>query len=326
MNAITFILLVVTVVLAVGKRYISDTDRTIEYRKSQQKSWMKSNVLSKRLEMQFSDKIKVSKRLDTELMLKQANIDMDYFTFLVYRLGITIIVTIFFLLLSKSIIITALFTIVAYVLPYEFVHYLANKRLNKMESQLGSAMGMIIQRYENLGDFKESIVQAANDLYGQEPIYSEFRRTIDEMNLGVDPAEAVSAMADRVGNKYFKRFSIYYAIAADVGTPETRRSLLHSALDQYKENNEIKRQLRSATRDPVNSAYVMMATVPIVGLFAMQMTQGYLDIMLHTTIGKVGTTFILGSLMGSFWFINTKIGASVDDLDEDKKKRRGGLV
>ena len=70
----------------------------------------------------------------------------------------------------------------------------------------------------------------------------------------------------------------------------------------------------------------MMATVPVVGLFAMQMTQGYLDIMLHTTIGKVGTTFILGSLMGSFWFINTKIGASVDDLDEDKKKRKGGLL
>lgn len=326
MSGLTMIMLIVCVLLALSKR-IMDVDESamLEMRQKQQKAWMRQNVLSKRLEMQVGDKVKVSKRLDTELMLKQAGFEMDYFTFLLYRIAITVIVGVIMLTLSKSLIITTLFVAMAYIVPYELIHKMANARLDKLEKQLGSAMNMIIGRYETLGDFKESIIQAAHDLEGQEPIHSEFQRTIYEMNLGVSPEEAISAMADRTGNKYFKRFAVYYKIASDVGTVESRRTLLMTALNQYEENKEIKRQLKSSLRDPVASAYVMLSAVPIVMIVSSFMTEGYWNIMLNTLIGKLGLTFIIGTVVGSLWFINSKVSSPVDDFGEDKKKRRGGI-
>lgn len=326
MNGLTMIMLIVCVLLTLSKK-IMDVDESamLEMRQKQQKAWMRQNVLSKRLEMQVGDKVKVSKRLDTELMLKQAGFEMDYFTFLLYRIAITVIVGVIMLTLSKSLIITTLFVAMAYIVPYELIHKMANARLDKLEKQLGSAMNMIIGRYETLGDFKESIIQAAHDLEGQEPIHSEFQRTIYEMNLGVSPEEAISAMADRTGNKYFKRFAVYYKIASDVGTVESRRTLLMTALNQYEENKEIKRQLKSSLRDPVASAYVMLSAVPIVMIVSSFMTEGYWNIMLNTLIGKLGLTFIIGTVVGSLWFINSKVSSPVDDFGEDKKKRRGGI-
>lgn len=319
-------LLIACILLALSKKFMDvDEEDVLDMRQKQQKAWMRQNVLSKRLEMEMGDKVKVSKKLDTELMLKQAGLEMDYFTFLLYRIAITIIVGVIIIVSTKSLIITALFVVVAYVLPYEIIHRMANTRLDKLEKQLGSAMHMIIGRYETLGDFKESIIQAANDLEGQEPIHSEFRRTIYEMNLGVDPAEAISAMADRTGNKYFKRFAIYYRIASDVGTVDSRKTLLMTALDQYEENKEIKRQLKSSLRDPVASAYIMLAVVPVIMIISSFMTEGYWDIMLNTVVGKVGLTFIIGTVIVSFWFINSKVSSPVDDFGEDKKKRRGGI-
>lgn len=326
MDFLIVTLLIACILLALSKKFMDvDEEDVLDMRQKQQKAWMRQNVLSKRLEMEMGDKVKVSKKLDTELMLKQAGLEMDYFTFLLYRIAITIIVGVIIIVATKSLIITALFVVVAYVLPYEFIHRMANTRLDKLEKQLGSAMSMIIGRYETLGDFKESIIQAANDLEGQEPIHSEFRRTIYEMNLGVDPAEAISAMADRTGNKYFKRFAIYYRIASDVGTVDSRKTLLMTALDQYEENKEIKRQLKSSLRDPVASAYIMLAVVPVIMIISSFMTKGYWDIMLNTVVGKVGLTFIIGTVIASFWFINSKVSSPVDDFGEDKKKRRGGI-
>lgn len=326
MSLISVTLLILCILLILSKRIMDvDEEEVLEMRQKQQKAWMRQNVLSKRLEMEMGDKVKVSKKLDTELMLKQAGFEMDYFTFLLYRVSLTVIVGVMILVATRSIMITALFVGMAYVLPYEIVHKMANARLDKLEKQLGSAMNMIIGRYETLGDFKESIIQAAHDLEGQEPIHSEFRRTIYEMNLGVDPAEAVSAMADRTGNKYFKRFAIYYRIASDVGTVDSRKTLLMTALNQYEENKEIKRQLKSSLRDPVASAYIMLGSVPIIMIISSFMTDGYWDIMLNTLPGKIGLTFIIGTMIGTFWFINSKVSAPVDDFGEDKKKRRGGI-
>ncbi len=294
---------------------------SLDLRKMQSSSWVKKNILSKTLERNIGDKVKVTKKMDIEDLCYRAGYILDYYVFLTYRIGFMILSFVFLQLTTGNLVLSITMGLLGFFIPYEYMRILANKRSNDLEGQIGVAMAMIIKRYENTGDMKEAIEKTAVDLYGEEPIYTELTRIIDDINLGESVQNAMEKSSRRIGNKFFERFTAFYGVSSDAGTRETKTMLLGQALEQFKENQDIKNKLKKALREPIITAYIMIGFVPLAVLFGKASNEKYVYIMTRTFPGMIGTTFILISIAFSIWIVNTKLAAPIDVIKKKKKKR-----
>ncbi|MBQ3420823.1 MAG: hypothetical protein IJH34_03990, partial [Romboutsia sp.] len=105
------------------------------------------------------------------------------------------------------------------------------KRTEKLNAQVGTFVSVVIGRYEMLNDFSESLRLSLEECYDQEPIATEIRKTIMDLDLGLPVNEALDNMALRTGNKFIYKLSNNYKISNDIGTKESRKKLLGYVID-----------------------------------------------------------------------------------------------
>lgn len=291
----------------------NDEEKSVlEMRKAQSTSSFRENALKRKLEGLVESRTKVSKRSEIEEMCLQAGFNLSYgeYRLIAYFTGIILFIAVMATLhnLFVSIVVGGISTF----LPGQLIHLIRNKRVTKMESQVGSFMRLVIERYNSTKDFAKAIQECANDFKGQEPMYAELRRASADLNIGVPVNEVMRRLSKRVGNPYLARMTDYYEIASDLGTTETRENLLKQALRQYEENRSMKSKLRNELNGPVREAYLMVAMVPIISIYMASSTPDYKAFMLQTTIGQVALSLILIVIVGVIWFINKQIGKPLD--------------
>lgn len=284
----------------------------LEMRKVQSTSSFRENQLKRKLEGLMESRVKKSKKNDVESICLQAGIEMSYGE---YRLvGILAGVVMFIAILAglHNIFMAVVLGVVGNFLPGQAIHFIRNRRVGKMEAQVGSFMRLVIERYTSTKDFAQALQACTGDFKGQEPMYTELRRASTDLNIGVPVNEVMKRLSKRVGNSYLARMTDYYEIASDLGTAETRQNLLKQALTQYEENRSMKSKLRNELNGPVHEAYIMVAMVPIIAVYMAMSTPDYKNFMLQTTMGQVAMTVMFIVIVGVIWFINKQIGKPLD--------------
>ena len=155
------------------------------------------------------------------------------------------------------------------------------------------------------GSFSDSIEKCLNDFVGQEPLYSELKLSVAELKLGTPVEEVIQELARRTGNKFLKRYADFYNITASLGTDEAKNNILGQAYIQYDEHRKMSSKLKKDLAGPIGEAYFMVASIP-------GTSKSYIDFMLNTTFGKIGSAVILTVVIGCIWFINAKIASPLD--------------
>lgn len=306
---------VIVLLIRVSMSFLKKDDEeksVLEMRKYQSTSSFRENQLKRKLESIVEDRAKKGKKIEIENMCLQAGLNLTYGE---YRLiGIFTGVFIFLATITGfgNIVMAVVFGVLSSFLPGQLIHAVRNRRVTKLDEQVGSFMRLVTERYATTKDFAKAIQDCTNDFKGIEPMYSELRRTSAELNIGIPVVEAMRNLSKRVGNPYLSRLTDYYEIASDLGTLETRENLLKQALKQYEENRSLKSKLRNELNGPVREAYIIVATTPIIALYMSVATPHYLEFMLKTTIGQVGLTFVSIVMIGCIWFINKQIGKPLD--------------
>lgn len=306
---------VIVLLIRVSMSFLKKDDEeksVLEMRKHQSTSSFRENQLKRKLESIVEDRAKKGKKIEIENMCLQAGLNLTYGE---YRLiGIFTGVFIFLATITGfgNIVMAVVFGVLSSFLPGQLIHTVRNRRVTKLDEQVGSFMRLVTERYATTKDFAKAIQDCTNDFKGIEPMYSELRRTSAELNIGIPVVEAMRNLSKRVGNPYLSRLTDYYEIASDLGTLETRENLLKQALKQYEENRSLKSKLRNELNGPVREAYIMVAITPIIALYMSVATPQYLEFMLKTTIGQVGLTFVSIVMIGCIWFINKQIGKPLD--------------
>lgn len=302
-----YLLIVLFVFLAIYKNI--DIERI---KKDTRRSdfFTKENVLSRTLEEKLN--VKVSRKAKLELLGERAGIEISYYPFMAYRLMIAFAGFILLLIVLRSIPFAIAFAVLLYMLPKEIVGYLANKRMNKLEKQIGIAMRGITTRYQSTGDIMESLIGTMNDFEGEYPIYDELKRVTDEISLGETSEDALEGMARRVGNKFFTRFVIFYKVAAEAGTLDARKALLGDAIKQYEEDHKIKLSLKKSLREPKFSVYFMICLIPVMTILGSSTTENYWSFMTKSLIGQIVSVVVIGIVVISLWLVNTKLAAPLD--------------
>ncbi|WPQ59627.1 type II secretion system F family protein [Paenibacillus polymyxa] len=238
---------------------------------------------------------------------------MTYAEYLMISVASALIVAIFVGMVMNNPILGIIFLIVGYMIPKQFITLRKNRRVVMMEKQIGSFMHMVIKRYETTREFSKALELSTIEFKGEEPLYTELRKTVLDINLGKPVTDSMDALARRTGNKYLARFSDYYKIASSIGTDEIRKKLLEQAYKQFEENRVNKQTTKKELATVVREAYIMLGSIPMFAIYQVMTNDKYIDFMTETFLGKVGSVIIIAVFMGAVWFINNKISAPIDE-------------
>lgn len=282
------------------------------FRRGQIQRLIKSNAILNKFENSIKEKTKPSTRRKIQMMIEQAGMNMTYEEFVTTSILSSIVIALIFGITLKNVLLGIVFAVIGYFVPNQVISFFKNKRLLLLEKQIGSFMNMSISRYENVRDFNKVLRLVEKEFKGEEPIHTEIVKTIREIDVSVPVSTALKNMADRTGNKYMKRFSSYYNIASEVGTETVRHDLLAQAFTQFEEDYKLKRELKQEIAGPVSEAYIMIGAVPAFAIYQVFTSDGYIAFMTGTTMGRIGTTVILSTLILVTWFVNVKLGAPLD--------------
>lgn len=268
--------------------------------------------LKKQLSNMIDEKADVNKKYKVETMCLQAGHELSYGEFKVLCITVAIVLPLLMLILMNNIYLGIVFAFIGYHTPAQIMQSKANKRVVKMEDQVGSFLRIVLERYKTNKDLSKSIVQTLPDFKGNEPFYSELKKSVVEINLGIPSDETLNSLARRTGNKFLLRFSDYYKITENLATHNSKVELLNQAFLQYEEQRQMKSLLKKEIAGPVREAYIMVMATPIFMVYQSFATDGYLDFMLHEELGQIGIAGVVLVLLGCVWFINAKIGAPLD--------------
>lgn len=303
---------VLVVVISTIALYASYSEtQAFRRRKRQSTGLLKESILRKKLEEVTRKRVKVTKRLQIEKVCTQAGHSISYEDYLVLCLVSALGSAAFFRFLFSNVYLGFLFLIVGGFIPYQYMLFKRNRRIDKMNEQIGPCLKMIIERYQVSKDMKRAIEATAYEFHGEAPLGHEMDRLVIEMNLGKTVEDALAEFADRTGNPFMIRFVDYYKICAEIGTQKVR-TMLNQALEQYREDRSNRMRLKKEISSIKSEAYIVWAGVPVVAVYQMVMDPGYIDYMTRTVVGQIGTAVIVTISLLGLWFINKKIGAPIE--------------
>lgn len=292
--------------------YKADNKTTLDMRKEQSKVSLRENAIKKALEQNIENGVTFGKKYKIETMCVQAGFKLTYGEYKLLCFLCAIALPFICISLLKNEYLAVASFLVGFGIPSQVFTMIKNKRMQSLDKQIGSFLQMVTERYSNTKDFSRAIQDCVEDFKGEEPLYTELRNTVLEMQLGVSTADALRNLSKRTGSKYLNRLGDYYSLALKLGTSEARNTLLKQSFYQFDEDRKIKNELKMATSGPANEAYLMIGFIPVTMAYNSLTNPDYIPFMTQTTLGKIGVAFIFTVVFGCLWVVNTKLSAPID--------------
>jgi tight adherence protein B len=126
------------------------------------------------------------------------------------------------------------------VTPFSLVILKKRRRMNKLERQLPDALEMIARGLRAGHAFSTAIKFAADEF--DDPLGSEFGKTLDEINFGVSVSEALKNLADRVDCVDVKYFVVSVIIQREAGgnLAEVMDKIAHIIRERFKFRGKVR--------------------------------------------------------------------------------------
>ncbi|MBQ6856593.1 MAG: type II secretion system F family protein [Lachnospiraceae bacterium] len=199
-----------------------------------------------------------------------------------------------------------------WIFPSMFIEFLINKRIKKLDTQIGMFMRMVTERYQSSNSFYRAFNSTIEEFEGEEPLYSELVTAADELATGEPMSEVLKGLAKRTSNKYMDRFADYYAQTVIIGTENATSKVLTMAVEQYEKHMETDKKNARELSEISMQSYVMLGMVPGVAVFGATQVEDYIAFMTTTMMGKIGSAIIVGAWILIFWAVTFKLTAPLE--------------
>jgi len=223
----------------------------------------------------------VAKQLDR--LLEQANVQ--------YPLGFFVLLTL--VLVSAGFLASSFATrnpgislIVGAILgaiPFYYVCSKKKRRMNKLESQLPDGLELIGRALRAGHAFSSGLRLAADEF--DDPLGTEFGKTLDEINFGVSVPEALKNLAGRVDSQDLRYFIVSVIIQREAGgnLAEIMDKIGHIIRERFKLRGKI-RVLSAEGR----MTAIILAALPFFVIIALHfMNPNYIHTLLTEPSGKI---------------------------------------
>ena len=238
----------------------------------------------------------VAKRLDR--LIEQANVQ--------YPLGFYVLLTLVlasagFLASSfatRNPVICVIVGILLGAIPFYYVSSKKRRRMNKLERQLPDGLELIARALRAGHAFSNGISLAADEF--DDPLGTEFGRTLDEINFGVSVPDALKNLAGRVDSSDIKYFVVSVIIQRDAGgnLAEIMDKIGHVIRERFR----LRGKIRVLSAEGKMTA-VILGAIPFVVIIALHfMNPKYINTLLAEPAGKIvsgvaGFMMIIGILV-----------------------------
>lgn len=250
------------------------------------------------------------KKSKTETLIVQAGYSLSFGDFMFISLVVGGIFFLTFTSTLKNPLLGVIFAFVGYGLPKQLLTIKKNKRLKILERQIGSFMNMFIERFKITGSLKTSLELTVPEFENAEILHKELKTTLVESEM-FSTVESLQNLAFRTGNKFLARMIDYYE-AAETITATEKIVLMRQAYTQWVEDQSLKRLLKKEIAEPVRDAGLIIGMIPVFAIYQAVIDKSYVDFMLNTMVGKIGTTIIVGTVLVCLWVVVNKINAPLD--------------
>ena len=224
---------------------------------------------------------KINKILAEEL--EKSDISRKPEDFIIIWIIITFVPGLLFILIFKNQLIAPMLMIIGAVAPILYMKNKQKKRRDMFESQLSDAL-MIASNCLKTGlTFNQSMDTISNEC--DDPIKSEFKRTVNEITFGSSQDDALEAMAERVKSEDFNL--VVSAVSVQRQTGGNLSEILDTIAGTIRERYKIKGEIKTMTGQGRVSG-IIIGVLPIVLLLVMSLINKDLIMTLFTTmIGKI---------------------------------------
>jgi len=167
-------------------------------------------------------------------------------------------------LLRAGLPLAMLLGVAAAAVPFLFVRYKANKRLERFEELFPEALSLIVRALRAGHAFTTGLAMAAEDM--EDPVGPEFKRLYDQQNFGMPLEDALRNFAERIPLLDVKFFVTAVLTQRQAGgnLAEVLENLISVVRDRFK----VKRQIRVVTAHARITGTVLMV-LPIVAALLM---------------------------------------------------------
>jgi tight adherence protein B len=221
---------------------------------------------------------------------------------LLIHAGVIIGAGAFALLLTGSVLVTALAVLAGAFLPWFYLGMRQSRRLKAFNSQLAGTLQLMagsLQAGLSLTQGMDTIVRE-----GAEPVAGEFRRALVEARLGIPIEDALEGLAERMQSDDFKWTVMAIRIQREVGG--NLSELLLNVAGTLRERDYLRRQVKSLSAEGRFSAYILLALPPGILLYEFATNRSYLEPLISTPLGFL-MLGAMGGMMGIGGFMMKKM-------------------
>lgn len=244
----------------------------------------------------FIKGIPYSSTLDKLLM--QAGIQYTMDRMLIAALAIFAIVFATGTFFSIHFILITLASLGVSALLVVYLVFRKNNRRNLIDDQLPEALDMISQTMLAGHALNGAILLASSE--ASEPIASELRYVVDEINYGISARNAILALTDRIDSEFIRLFVASVLIQIDTGG--NMADILKNTSFIIRERKKFKASTRSLTAE-VRLSALILGCLPffIIGLLSV-INPGFMSVLWKDDLGmKFMMASVLLMALGSLW-------------------------
>lgn len=210
--------------------------------------------------------------------------------------GVTGVLT-FMFLPAEFKLLSFICAVMAMPLPFVYVWWRKNKRLDSFGKQLPAAMDLMGQALR-AGQSLPSAIQLVGDQLS-EPLGPEFQRAFEQQNLGVTITDTLRDMTERVPNLDLRFFATAVILQRQTGgdLAEILDKISHLTRERY----QIKGQIQSLTGEGRISGIVLLGLPPVLFVVMMRLNYEYVMTLFEHPVGQMmlGVAILL-QFVGAF--------------------------
>ena len=271
----------------------------------------KRNIIEP-LAYKITSRASEKKIAEKELKYKKAGLKMSYAGNVFLCCGIGVLFFLIAFIPTKNIFLSVVMFAAGWSIPSLVITMITNKRIDKLDRQVGDFMRLLITRYQTSLDFRKSFVATVEDFEDREPMFSELMISLTQIRNGEPTVDILRELAKRCDNTYMERFADYYEVTENVGTENVRYNVLEQAVRDYEHDLETNRKFQTEISSITSETYIMLAFVPAEIIYSINVFDDYIPFMLHTTLGQIGSAVAIAGCLIILWYTAVHLGRPIN--------------
>jgi tight adherence protein B len=192
--------------------------------------------------------------------------------------------------------------LVAFMIPRIFIKKKGSRRAAAFENLLAEMLDLLVGSLRAGQGLVQAIESASNEQ--PEPMRSELRRIVGQVNMGVGINDAMESLTTRFDSRDVDLLAAAIAINRETGGNLTE--VLERLAKTVRQRREIRAEAKSLTAAPRATSYIMLVLPLAITGYTVAISPIYREQLLHSPVGRI---MLIGAIIWSFigFFISQKL-------------------